>query len=38
MLTMAPSPRSKSSEFDVIERIGQRVVIRKDSNKEASDV
>lgn len=30
---MATSPRNQSSEFDVIEPIGQRVVIRKDDNK-----
>src|ERR1700744_2578029 len=30
---MATAPRNKSSEFDVIEPIGKRVVIRKDDNK-----
>lgn len=30
---MATTPRNKSSEFDVIEPIGERVVIRKDDNK-----
>jgi chaperonin GroES len=30
---MASSPKKKSSEFDVIEPIGKRVVVRKDDNK-----
>ena len=30
---MATEPKRKSSEFDIIEPIGERVVIRKDDNK-----
>ena len=30
---MATSPKKKLSEFDVIEPIGKRVVVRKDDNK-----
>src|SRR3954470_23657870 len=30
---MATEPKRKSSEFDIIEPIGKRVVIRKDDNK-----
>src|SRR6476619_1813651 len=30
---MATSPKKKTSEFDVIEPIGKRVVVRKDDNK-----
>jgi chaperonin GroES len=30
---MATSPKKKASEFDVIEPIGKRVVVRKDDNK-----
>src|SRR5918912_1845938 len=30
---MATSPKKRSAEFDVIEPIGKRVVVRKDDNK-----
>jgi chaperonin GroES len=30
---MATSPKKKSTEFDIIEPIGKRVVVRKDDNK-----
>ena len=30
---MATSPKKKTSEFDIIEPIGKRVVVRKDDNK-----
>src|SRR4051812_39298341 len=30
---MATSPKKKTNEFDVIEPIGKRVVVRKDDNK-----
>ena len=30
---MATSPKKKASEFDIIEPIGKRVVVRKDDNK-----
>src|SRR6476620_5583820 len=30
---MATEPKRKSSEFDIIEPIGKRVVVRKDDNK-----
>jgi chaperonin GroES len=30
---MATSPRKRTSEFDILEPIGKRIVIRKDDNK-----
>src|SRR4051812_15966253 len=30
---MATSPKKRSSEFDILEPIGKRVVVRKDDNK-----
>src|ERR671939_1567554 len=30
---MATSPKKRSAEFDIIEPIGKRVVVRKDDNK-----